>query len=221
MTDKKDADLKKRFSTRITTARQGRDAYIAKDYLTATKKYNEYLGIIAQMHESDPYSLSPSKFDPKSDITEMLFISHIYWDLSRIYSKTPKLSETYQKCLNQFVKFTVNQPYQVVNSEIIRKYIKKNNSEKLIQTVKDAYSQIHVESKKCYIASYAFGEEDIRTNQLRQFKKTLMNYPMGEYIVAIYYRFSTALIKVVNRSPFLNLLTKITFVPLLIIFTYI
>ncbi len=59
-------------------------------------------------------------------MTEMLLISHVYWELSRVYEMTPKLQVAFDKCLKQFVRFTINQPYQVLNSEVLRKYIKKN-----------------------------------------------------------------------------------------------
>ena len=40
--------LQKRYGKRITIAKQGREAFIAKDYTTAIAKYNEYLNILAE-----------------------------------------------------------------------------------------------------------------------------------------------------------------------------
>ena len=39
--------LQKQFSRRITVARQGREAFMEKDYVTCMQKYHEYLRIIA------------------------------------------------------------------------------------------------------------------------------------------------------------------------------
>ena len=64
-------------------------------------------------------------FDAKRQVTELLLISHVYWELARINEMPPKLQKNFSRSLNQFVKFTINQPYQVLNSEMLRKYIKK------------------------------------------------------------------------------------------------
>ena len=118
--------LQKRYGQRITIMRQGREAFLAKDYVNATKKYLEYLAILAESKDiDDVFKLSPTMFNKSTQITELLVISHVFWELARIYEMTPKLQNNFNKALNQFIKFSVNQPYQVFNSEMLRKYIKK------------------------------------------------------------------------------------------------
>lgn len=189
--------LQKKFEQRITIARQGREAFLSKDYITATKKYNEYLSILAESKNiEDIFKLAPTMFDPKRHITEMLLISHVYWELARINEMTPKLQKNFSCSLNQFVKFTVNQPYQVLNSEMLRKYIKKNKrTSPQLAMLNQALSQIHVQSKKCFIATECFGEEDIVTNTLRSFKREMILWPFGVNVVELYYRVSTKLLK--------------------------
>lgn len=196
--------LQKRYGQRITIARQGREAFTQKDYITASKKYNEYLGILAESKDlDDVYKLTPAMFEQKSQITELLLISHIYWEISRICEMTPKLQNTYYKALNQFIKFTVNQPYQVFNSEMLRKYIKKNkNVSQKLGHLNQALSQIHVQSKKCFIASECFGYHHPITEQLRIFKKELLNWPLGEKTVEFYYRISSRIVNLkTNKYP--------------------
>src|SRR5690606_9704158 len=141
---RKKLTLQKRYASRITVAKMGREAFLARDFITATRKYNEYLAIVADVQEKTSiFQLAPEKFDKTREITEMLFISQIYWELARIYEMTPKLQEGFHKSLNQFVRFTVNQPYQVLNAEMLRKYIKKNKyRSKQINALEKAYSQI-------------------------------------------------------------------------------
>ena len=94
---KRKVQLQKKYGQRITIARQGRDAFMQKDYIGATKKYNEYLSILAQMNDQeDIYKLSPVMFDNKKEVTEMLLISHIYWEIARINEMTPKLQKNFQ-----------------------------------------------------------------------------------------------------------------------------
>ena len=119
-------NLQKRYGQRITTAKQGREYFLKKDYPNAVKKYHEYLGILSELNElEDIFQLGPKHFDPRKQVTEMLLISHVYWELSRTYEMIEKFQPQFDKSLNQFVRFTVNQPYQVFNAEMLRKYIKK------------------------------------------------------------------------------------------------
>ncbi len=197
--------LQKKYSTRITIAKQGREAFLSKDYVNATKKYNEYLGILAEMNEvEDIFKITPAMFDSKKHVTEMLLISHVYWELARINEMTPKLQPNFQKALTQFVKFTVNQPYQVLNAEMLRKYIKKNkNVSAQISGLYSAHSQIYVESKKCYIATFCFGEESSELVILRKFKNTLTNSSLGISFIRIYYNHSSKLVDLVQNKNLL------------------
>ncbi len=160
-------------------------------------------------------------FDPQKDITELLLISHIYWELSRIYEMTPKLQKSYHKTLAQFVKFTVNQPYQVLNAEMLRKYIKKNKNKSVqIKALNEAYQQIFVQSAKCYIATMCFGNSHPHTQTLREFKSLLLTLPYGIELIRLYYLYSSRLVQLSQKSkvvhhvslnifrPFLTVLAK-------------
>jgi hypothetical protein len=212
--------LQKKYGVRITTAKQGREAFLAKDYITATKKYNEYLGILAELNEVDDiFKISPSMFDNKKEVTEMLLISHIFWEIARINEMTPKLQKNFQQSLSQFVKFTINQPYQVLNAEMLRKYIKKNkNVSKQLPMFNDALNQIFVESKKCYIATMCFGETHEFTRVLRQFKSILNKHVIGVKFIDIYYRNSSIFVEVCENNQFLRLFSIIILKPLLSLF---
>lgn len=207
MTTKEDSRnkraLRAKYAQRITIAKQGRELFINKDYTNAAKKYNEYLNILAQSQDTeDIYQISPAKFDPKKDVTEMLLISHIYWELSRIYEMTPKLQNSFDKCLKQFVRFTINQPYQVLNSEVLRKYIKKNkNKSRQIRALQNAYSQIQVQSRKCFVATFALGEGHWATTELRLFKSRFLGGDFGSRLVGIYYQISHPLVKWLETKP--------------------
>ncbi len=215
--NKRKLALQKKYSTRITIAKQGREAFLSKDYVNATKKYNEYLGILAEMNEvEDIFKITPAMFDSKKHVTEMLLISHVYWELARINEMTPKLQPNFQKALNQFVKFTVNQPYQVLNAEMLRKYIKKNkNVSAQIVGLNSAHSQIYVESKKCYIATFCFGEGSQELVTLRRLKTNLIKSSLGISFVRIYYNQSSKLVDLANdKNLFALFFIKLSKYPL-------
>ena len=207
---KKRLALQSKYTQRITIAKQGREAFLGKDYVNATKKYTEYLGILAELNDlEDIYQLKPSMFDANKDVTELLLISHVYWEMARINEMTPKLQATYKKCLAQFVKFTINQPYQVFNSEMMRKYIKKNKRKSLqISMLNDAYGQIFVQSRKCYIATYCFGENSKEVATLRTFKEDILQFSFGKSFIELYYRSSHRLISKIENRPILEKVIK-------------
>ncbi len=220
---KRKVQLQKKYGQRITIARQGRDAFMQKDYIGATKKYNEYLSILAQMNDQeDIYKLSPVMFDNKKEVTEMLLISHIYWEIARINEMTPKLQKNFQKAIDQFVKFTINQPFQVLNAEMLRKYIKKNkNTSAGIQSLTQAYNQIFVQSKKCYIATMCYGETHPNTQTLRQFKQVILRHQCGLILVEQYYIYSSRLVNLAGHSFMIKQFLHIFVRPILNLFSFL
>ncbi|MBT3979957.1 MAG: hypothetical protein HOE90_01315 [Bacteriovoracaceae bacterium] len=211
---KKLEDLNKKYQTRITVARQGQEAYSTQDYVNAITYYNQYLKIIAEVKGADMATLRPKHFE-KRDTSEMLLISHIYWDLAKIYDLTPHLKTELRRVLDQFSTFTINQPYQIVNSEMLRKFIKKGRmvNDKIFQ---ESYKKIQVSSKKCFIATYAFGCDAPTTNRLRLFKSFVMRRPMGFVLVDHYYRISPHLINFFQQNEWVGKpLTTIVIKPLL------
>lgn len=198
--------LQKKYGQRITIARQGRESFLQKDYVNAQKKYNEYLSILAELNDiEDIYRLSPAMFDSKREVTEMLLVSHVYWEIARINEMTPKLQKNFYKALSQFVKFTVNQPYQVLNAEMLRKYIKKNkNVTPQYPVLNDAYQQIFVQSKKCYIATHCFGATHPTTNIYRNLKDLLLEYPLGQKFIILYYETSPQFIQFITKHKLIG-----------------
>lgn len=193
--------LQHKFENRITIAKFGKESFDSGDYGNAIKKYTEYLEIQAEILEcKDIYSLSTDKFDPRSDLTEMLMISHIYFELARIYDSNEKFHDEAKRCLDRFVHFSANQPYQVVNSELIRKYVKKSRL-KLLGDFQNAYHQIYIQSKKCFVVTYCYGETHWITQDYRAFKEWMLEYPLGHKFIQNYYAYSPKLIDICQRYP--------------------
>lgn len=213
--------LQKRYSHRITIAKAGREAFLEKKYVHASKHYHEYLTILAERYQkANYYQLGPELFDPEKEMTEMLLVSQVFWDMSRIYEMTPKLSQAFHKCLNQFVRFTINQQYQVLNAEMLRKYIKKNKKRSTqISSLEKAYSQIFIESKKCFIATHSLGETHPVTGELRLFKQKLQTRSCGPKLIEIYYRISSPLVEFLNKKPLFSRIFKAFTAPFLIAFS--
>lgn len=213
--------LRHKYENRITVARYGKESLDAGDYGNALKKFMDYLHIMAEIKEvKDAYELRMNMFDNKKDLTEMLMISHIFFEMARMYDAVPKFQPDVHKCLEQFVHFTANQPYQVVNSEMVRKYLKKSNF-KNPDAFRNAYQQIHVQSKKCYIVTFCYGNEHWITRDCREFKDWLLEYSWGQDLVRHYYRVSSNAVPALEKNFLLRHTTRLLIKPALLVFSKI
>lgn len=211
--------LKYKYEHRITIAKFGKEFLDSRDYTNALAKFIEYLKIMAEVKETgDYYTLSPANFDPKKDLTEMLMISHIFFEMARIYDASPKFLSESEKCINQFIAFTINQPYQVVNSELIRKFLKKSLI-KNEQVFKNAYQQIFVQSKKCYVVTFCYGHHHPITQNFRNLKEVMLESQYGCEMIRVYYLLSSRAVERWEKSYFMKLFAHIVFKPLLALFS--
>jgi hypothetical protein len=210
--------LKAKLDNRITIAKFGKTALDAGDYGGALKKFLEYLNAMAESKKCPTiYGLRPSHFDSKKDLTEMMMISHIYFEMARIYDAIPQFHPDSKSCLEQFVIFTANQPYQVVNSEMVRRKLKRlqfKNSE----SFRNAYMQIFVQSKKCYIVTYCYGDDHVITKDCREFKDWLIQYSWGQELVRLYYISSSHFIEHLGQTPLTRFIGQVFIRPCLMLF---
>jgi hypothetical protein len=211
--------LKHKFENRITITKHGKESLDAGDYGGALTKFTEYMTIMADVKKvKDFYSLKPAHFDPKKDVTEMLMISHVVFEMARIYDAVPKFSEESRKCLELFVIFSANQPYQVVNSELIRKHLKKSIF-KNADVFRSAYEQIYVQSKKCYVVTFCYGTNHDITHQYRELKSLMLESHMGRELVRFYYKNSSEMVAKWEHSALMHVFAKIVLKPMLLLFS--
>ncbi|MFA5584183.1 MAG: hypothetical protein WDA09_08205 [Bacteriovoracaceae bacterium] len=214
-----DAALLHKYRNRITITRLGKTAFDNGEYALALNRYKDYLQTVAEFKEAeDMYSIRLSHFDPEKDLTEMMMISQIYLELSRIFDAIPKYKDEVRKCLEQFLHFTINQPYQVINSELLRKQIKRNRF-KNYDLYLDHYQQIAIQSKKCYIVTFSLGTDHPVTHHYREFKEWLLLYNWGQHLVRIYYLYSSTLVDKWKDHPGMHFIGKYFFAPLLTLFS--
>jgi hypothetical protein len=211
--------LKHKYENRITVTKIGKQALDHGDYTTALTRFVEYMQIMSDIKKTkDFYSLKPGNFDPNKDVTEMLMISHIFFEMARIYDAVPKFKDDSKKCLEQFVLFSANQPYQIVNSELIRKHLKKSIF-KNADLFRWAYEQIYVQSKKCYVVTFCFGTNHDITNQYRDFKNVLLDSEFGRELVRIYYTYSSVIVPKWENSHLMRTFARFIIKPMLLLFS--
>lgn len=211
--------LKHRYENRITVTRYAKQNLDNGDYSNAVRRFVEYLQTISEIKKAkDIYALKPDHFNPKKDLTEMMMISHIYFEMARVYDAAPRFADECKKCLDQFVLFSANQPYQIVNSEMIRKHLKKSVFKNPME-FRAAYQQIYIQSKKCFVVTYCYGTNHPITADYRCFKDWLLNYRTGQEIVRLYYLYSSVAVPRWESKPLMHLLAKVIIRPALVLFS--
>ena len=192
------------YRDRLKSLKQARDYYAKGDIPKAVERYSTYLNTLASFFKIQEDQLNPSYFDPEKEISELLLISHAYWDLAKAYDRSPNLHNESLRCLDQFIKFSTGFKYQHINAMMLKKFIKRKQAHNL-KAFQNAYQRLQVDSKGCFVASYSLGQSHWATNELRDFKsKTLAKNKVGFLFIEKYYQYSPRLIEVLENLGFLG-----------------
>lgn len=198
--EKKREQVVELYRTRLTHLKHAQ-VFVKEDRMShAVDSYTKYLGILALFFDTTEDKLSPSLFDSEKDMTELLLISHAYWDLAKTYDRSPHLQRECFRCLEQFIKFSIGFKYQHVNAQIIRKFNNKKQAHNLKAFIA-AYQKIQVNSKRCYVATMCFGFDHEKTETLRHFKLKIAKYTLGLDFIDFYYAHSPSLVEYLEKKP--------------------
>jgi hypothetical protein len=208
------------YRTRLTHLKRAQQLIRDERVAAAVDSYTKYLGILALYFDVPEAKLSPSLFDAEKDMTELLLISHAYWDLAKAFDRSPNLQLDCVRCLDQFIKFSLGFKYQHVNAQIVRKFNNKKQAHNP-KAFEAAYQRIQLNSKKCYIATSCFGENHPVTQQLRDFKLVISKSERGLDFIDFYYQISPRIIDFFSRHAFIKSISEFFIRPVLKTFTWI
>lgn len=219
--EKKREQVVELYRTRLTHLKRAQ-VFVKEDRMAqAVDSYNKYLGILALYFDTTEDRLTPTLFDAEKDMTELLLISHAYWDLAKAYDRSPNLQRDCFRCLEQFMKFSIGFKYQHVNAQIIRKFNNKKQAHNL-KAFEAAYHKIQISAKRCYVATMCFGFNDEKTEVLRHFKLAIAQHKLGLDFIDFYYSFSPSLVETLERKPIAKKVFNAFFArPILSIFVFI
>lgn len=205
------------YRERLSALKRAQEFAHKGDVPRAVERYKHYLNCLALYFGTTEEKLKPELFDPKRDLSEMLLISHAYWDLAKAYDRSPKLQKEALRYLDQFVKFTAGFKYQHVNSRMLKKFMRQKLARNP-EAFKQALDKIKLESNGCFIASHCFGADHQVTNELRLFKKTIAPFKMGRAFIGFYYDIAPSVIHLFQKS---SLLTFILLPPIRVVLTFV
>ena len=208
------------FRTRLGHLKRAQQLVRDDRIAAAVDSYTKYLGILSLYFDVPEAKLSPTLFDAEKDMTELLLISHAYWDLAKAFDRSPNLQADCVRCLDQFMKFTIGFKYQHVNAQIVRKFNNKKQAHNP-KAFEATYQRIQVSSKKCYIATSCLGHDHPTTMQLRQFKLAIAKSERGLDFIDFYYSFSPTWVEFFNQHPVIKAVAEFFIRPLLKTFAWI
>jgi len=168
----------------------------------AVSAFLGYFKILEEWKGVGPGGLTPSLFNPKKDIYEMLLICAIYWDLAKLHdhAKTPEKKRAFNEYMEKFVLFAKGAPFQPLASETLRKYVANNKGIHKAE-FKTAYRLLSGE--KCFIATALVDQiEEETMPRLWQFRdQVLLKSSFGRGFIYTYYLVGPTLAKGVNLLP--------------------
>lgn len=217
------------YKNRLDFIKQGQMYENKGELVSAIAVYEKYFDVVARWNNVEKERLTPDMFkkltkdgevnEKENDLHEIFLISLVSWNLARIYaySDKEKYLEQLKIMLDRFVLFSIGYKFQFLNCETIRKYLNKvqGPQEKLMQ---EAYQQLRVHSKRCYIATYCYGEDHINLDILRSFRDQKLNNKFGQFFVNSYYKTSPALINILKKHSRLGNIFKFLAKPIINVF---
>ena len=193
--------LMRLFQKRMELARSGALYFRDGKVKEAVQNYYSYLEILEKTKNVPKGGLEPKHFDQKKDIAELLLLSGVFWDLSKLHDRSKKTqSDRVQYYLSRFIMFSKGMPFQHVSSELIRKFL-VNGLPKNRKEFKDAHVQLG--GGKCFIATAVEDYcEPATLPMLRAFRnEVLLKSILGRLFVKVYYYVGPPCARIVLRTP--------------------
>ncbi len=191
----------KLFAKRMEYARNGATAFKQGNLKDALHNYFGYIEILEKSKDVSRDELQPRHFDPKKEVAELLLLTGVFWDLSKIHDHGGKKAfDRFRFYLDRFVMFSRGTPFQHVSAELIRKFL-VNGNPKNRKEFKNAHLQLG--GGKCFLATAVEEHLPSRTlPHLRRFRdqRLMMSVP-GRSFVRAYYFFGPGLARILIRMP--------------------
>ena len=189
---------------RLQLASAGVHAYEEGKISEAVRNFHSYLHILEDWKGVREGKLTPAHFDVKTDVSELLLISGVYWDLAKLYDRTKSAGKQreFYEYLEKYIAFTKGMPFQHVGLETLRKYI-ANDKALHMSDFKNAYRVMGGKPSPCFVATSLADVCDERTlPRLRTFRDLkLRRSGPGRAFIAWYYRNGPRMAAWADRQP--------------------
>ncbi|MBC7693427.1 MAG: hypothetical protein H7222_16805 [Methylotenera sp.] len=200
--DERKRELLKR---RLELARNGATHYAAGQYSEAAKLFMTYIRVLEDWKGASRGGLSPANFDLKTELSELVLLSGIYWDLVKLFDRTQSANkqDDFKHYLDKYVLFSKGFTFQPLASEAIRKYMRNG---KPVHKAEFKAAYVTLSGEKCFIATSLMDVCDERTlPRLRTFRDEHLSKSLGgRALIVVYYKVGPKLVGPVNSIPWVR-----------------
>ncbi|MBS1962277.1 MAG: hypothetical protein JST04_08685 [Bdellovibrionales bacterium] len=187
---------------RVEIAKEGIRLSASGHTIESIRKYQQYILILEMWKKCGRDGLTLDLFDRTKDLYEIVLLSGIYWDLAKLYDRAKRGDQKSELVtyLQKYVMFSKGMPFQALSGEALRKYLGSGKC-KHRPEFKSAYTSLTGE--KCFVATSLLDVSDPMTIvRLRNFRDgRLRRTATGRRAVALYYRWSPAAVRALDRFP--------------------
>ena len=194
---------KKLLQQRLELARSGLVAYQRRQIPEAVRSFHAYIKILEDTKNVSEGHLTPLQFDLRKDITELMVISGVYWDLVKMYDRTTTADKQkeFLHYLEKYIVFSKGMPFQAFCAETLRKYL-TNEKPVHLRNFQDAYHFLSY--TRCFIITSL--SDVIAPDTLSTFRifrdQVLRQYSFSRPWVAWYYKRGPHLARRMNHWPY-------------------
>lgn len=191
------------WKSRVKLVKKARILMGQKAFVEAATHYEKYLRVLEVSHDLQKGGLNPEVFSKSKKSKELTVVTSTYWDLFRIYDRSPRTADKMRKSgkkLAQFVRFSTIYP------DIMKKADSFQRTAKHKAIVKEFIKDAGGKKGGCYIATAIYDNPMAwQISVLRQFRDSqLKKIPLGRQLIFYYYRFSPHLVALSERWPIIR-----------------
>jgi hypothetical protein len=197
-----DARKKKLMQQRFDVVSLGLEALSKKQIPAAASHFRVFLHLLEEYKEVRDGELTPSLFDAKNEMGEILLMLAVYWELIKMYdhSKSADGTAAFRNYLAKFVSFSKGLPVQSLSAEAVRRYL-LGGRPLHAQEFRNAYDQLG--KKGCFVVTSLLDVTDPATlPALRDFRDDrLTRTRMGRVLIKSYYACGPYLASTMDLMP--------------------
>lgn len=187
---------------RIEIAQAGIVAFQRKQIGVAVRNFHMYIKVLEEVKGVGEGGLTPGQFDSKADKNELLMISGVYWNLTKLYDRTssPEKQKEFLHYMEKYILFSKGMPFQHLCAETLRKYIGTGKTIHKSE-FKNAYRVLA--TSRCFVATALMDVTSVETLPLlRELRDEVLKKSfLGRKFVFWYYRVGPKLAVQTNHLP--------------------
>jgi hypothetical protein len=187
---------------RIEFVTQGLRALSKQNVAEAILGFRNYIKLLEDFKGVDEGALTPSNFDNAKEFGDLLLLSGVYWELTKLYDRTKseEKKKLFLHFMEKFISFSKSTSIQALCAENLRRYLSQGKAAHRAE-FKNAYKVLG--KGKCFVVSSLIDVIDFET--LPAFwafrDEFLARRAWGRVLIRVYYAVGPAIARLIDALP--------------------